>query len=268
MLHENALMVDIDVDHWRNLQNLLLDSAKEKRRIIIIHEEGEIIKFVHSGKAKITRPITRVTQPQADAKAVYEANRATTDFVLIVERRASDEYFRKIQDTWTVNDDIDEYVHRAFVTMDDYPDGIAAFPGPASSRLGLQWRLGASYEGIEQAIKAFIPADSCVVFGIFEGDRLWSSLVLGFGAERRITLVTTVDPSELTVKTGRQAIAHDVVSWTGRKFSPVALGLFADIADARQFLSRTDKPEVIRNLFRTGKLLADPVPESLSRLIL
>ena len=40
MLHENPLMLDIDVDHWRNLQALLLDSAKERRRIVVIHEDG------------------------------------------------------------------------------------------------------------------------------------------------------------------------------------------------------------------------------------
>ncbi len=46
MLHENPQMLDIDVDHWRNLQDLFLESAKEKRRIIVIHEAGEVLKLV------------------------------------------------------------------------------------------------------------------------------------------------------------------------------------------------------------------------------
>jgi hypothetical protein len=45
MLHANPLMADIG--HWRNLQSLLLESAKEKRRTVVIHENGEILKFAH-----------------------------------------------------------------------------------------------------------------------------------------------------------------------------------------------------------------------------
>ena len=40
MLHEDPAMLDIDVDHWRNLQSLVLDSAKARRRIVVIHEDA------------------------------------------------------------------------------------------------------------------------------------------------------------------------------------------------------------------------------------
>ena len=86
MLHENPLMADIDVDHWRNLQSLLLESAKEKRRIIVIHENGKILKFAHSAKAAVVRPISVITDAHKDAEAIYDANVATTDLVVVIER--------------------------------------------------------------------------------------------------------------------------------------------------------------------------------------
>ena len=76
MLHENPLMVDANVDHWRNLQSLLLELAKGKSRIIVIHEDGEILKFVHSRKAEIVRPVERIDDPHVAAKAIYDANPA------------------------------------------------------------------------------------------------------------------------------------------------------------------------------------------------
>ena len=81
MLHENPLMSDINVDHWRNLQDLLLDSAKEKKRIIVIHDDGEIQKFVHSDRAEIDRSVVnRITRPQEDARRIFEANAGQSGF--------------------------------------------------------------------------------------------------------------------------------------------------------------------------------------------
>ena len=76
MLHANLSMGDIDVDHWRNLQALVLESAKAKRRIIVIHENGEIEKFVHSQRRRSSARSTRIDDPHAAAKAIYEANAA------------------------------------------------------------------------------------------------------------------------------------------------------------------------------------------------
>ncbi len=39
MLGKDVLMEDIDIDQWRNAQDLL-ESAKEKKRIIVLHDNG------------------------------------------------------------------------------------------------------------------------------------------------------------------------------------------------------------------------------------
>jgi hypothetical protein len=138
MLHESPLMVDANVDHWRNLQSLILESAKGKRRIIVIHEDGAILKFVHSMKAEIVKPIDRIDDPQVAAKAIYEANPGACDFVAVFERRGFDRYFGAFQDAWRADEDLDVYVQRTYAMMISrrhrHSSGSAGTPGLLAPR--------------------------------------------------------------------------------------------------------------------------------------
>jgi hypothetical protein len=266
MLHENPWMADTNVDHWRNLQALLLDSAKEKRRIVLIHENGEILKFVHTQRLEIVRNVDRVDNPHAVARQVFMDNPGKADFVAVFERRAFDRYFGQFQDTWKPDEDLDEFVHRTYALMDEYPDGLVTYPGPARTKLGLQWRVGASYEEVTAAVHRFIPARSTVIFGIFEGHTLWTTLVLGFDKDLRAKVVTTADPTE--IKTGTwQETAKELVAWTNRKFPPCSLGVFMDLTGATTFLASQNKLAVLKDLARQGKLVVDPAPEPLAKLL-
>jgi hypothetical protein len=263
MLHENALMLDIDVNHWRNLQTLLLDSAKERRRIVIIHDSGEILKFVHSHREPIVTSVTRVDDPQAAAEKVYDDNSGNVDFVAVFERSAFDEYFGRVQATWKPDEDLDEFVHRTYALLDAYPEGLVTYPGPARNVLGLQWRIGATHEQITDAVKKFVPPGSTVVFGILAGAELWATLVLGFDADLRINVVTTVDPSQLAAKEGVASVAEEVVSWVNRRYPHCSVGLFTTLEHARAFLEREDKLVLLQELAERGELIASPVPDGL-----
>jgi hypothetical protein len=252
-------MVDANVDHWRNLQSLILESAKGKARIIVIHEDGAILKFVHSMKAEIVKPIDRIIDPHAAAKAIYEANPGACDFVAVFERRGFDRYFGAFQDAWRADEDLDVYVQRTYAMMDQYRDAIVTYPGPARDTLGLQWRLGATYEQGTTAIRTFVEPGTSVVFGIFDGDALWATLVLRFDADHRADVVTTVDPSELTAA-GRDAMASEVVSWVESKYGRCSIGLFVDLPGARTFLRSTDKAAALSEIAARGALIADPLP--------
>jgi hypothetical protein len=259
-------MNDIDVNHWRNLQTLLLESAKQKRRIIVIHENGKLLKFVHSQREAIDRTIDRVDKPREVAEAVYRANPGKADFVAVFERRAFDHYFGRIQDTWSADEDLDEYVHRMYAMIDAYPDGLVTYPGPASSVLGLQWRLGASYEEVKAAV-GLLPASSTAVFGVFEGGALWATLVLGFDKDRRVRVVTTVDPSQLAPATTRSEIARNVVAWIDRMYPPCSLGLFMGRESVKAFLASHDKGKTLGEISAKNDLIADPVPMSLKKVL-
>lgn len=267
MLHENPLMVDIDVDHWRNLQALLLESGKEKRRIVLIHEDGEILKFVHSDRESIVKSIDHITDPQEDAKRVYTENSGKADFVLILERRAVEQFFAEVQDSWSADEDLDEYVHRMYSKLDDYSEGIVTYPNPAKMNLGLQWRLGASYEEVKIAVDRFVVPNSTVIFGVFDEDRLWASLILGFDGAKRIVLITTADSTEITSGKDWKATCEKLVQWMERKHPPCSLGLFLDLGSAKALLASRDKLADLRESFAKGRLVANPLPEVLGQLL-
>jgi hypothetical protein len=269
MLHSNVLMADIDVNHWRNLQSLLLESAKGKRRIVLIHENGELLKAVHSQRAEIVCKVDRVDDPHAVAERVYRDNEGKADFVMVFERNAVDRYTAQFQDTWNPEEDLDEFEYRQFALLDQYRDGIVTYPRPARETLGLQWRVGAGYEAVKTAVYNFVPADSTVVFGIFEGDTLWATLVLHFDAENRASVVTTVDPSQLTATSGDwEAISKDLVEWVNRTYGPCSVGLFTDLDSARSFIASKDKLEALQSMLSKGKILANPLSEALTKSLM
>jgi len=266
MLHAYPRMTDINVDHWRNLQALILESAKEKRRIILIHENGELLKFVHTQRLEIDRNVDRVDDPHAVAEKVYKANADKCDFVAVFERQGFDRYFGQFQDTWKPTEDLDEFVHRQYALMDEYPNDIVTYPGPARTMLGMQWRVGASYEQVHAAARKFITPNTSVIFGVFEGDNLWATLVLRFDADKRANVVTTADPAELP--TGAwQATAKELVKWMNAKFPPCSLGLFVDLQGAKDLLADKDKVASLKAIAGRGKLLVDPLPEPLAKLL-
>lgn len=265
MLHAYPWMADIDVNHWRNLQSLLLESAKGKRRIILIHENGELLKFVHSRREEINRTVDRVDNPHEVAKKVYHDNEYKADFVVVFERNAVDRYTARFQNTWKAEEDLDEFVRRQYTMMDDFGDGIVTYPRSARETLGLQWRVGASYDQVKAAVSQYVQPDSTVVFGIFQNDALWATLVLHFDVDRRVNVITTVDPSELTLSGGREAIAKEIVDWVNRKYPTCSIGLFSDLDSARNFISSQDKAATLRDLAEQGKLIADPFPGSLAK---
>jgi hypothetical protein len=267
MLHESPWMVEIDVDHWRNMQGLLLDSAKAKRRIILIHENGEIQKFVHTQRAEIVRNVTRVDQPAQVAEEVYRANADSTDFVMVLERDSVDRYFGEIQDAWKATEDLDEYVHNMYAKLADYPEGIATYPGSPGVNLGLQWRVGASFDAVRAGVQRFVTPETTVVFGVFVEDTLWASLVLEFDADRRITVVTTADTMVLSGSGGWKAAAKELVDWAEQKYVPCSLGLFMDRTSAREFLASRDKLGTLQAIANRGKLLIDPLPAALTQVM-
>lgn len=266
MLHANPWMVDTNVDHWRNLQALLLDSAKEKRRIIVIHEDGEILKFVHTQRLDIVRNVDRVDNPHEVARKVFLDNPGKVDFVAVFERRAFDSYFGKCEGFWNSEEDLDVYVHRMYALMDEYPEGIVTYPGPARTKLGLQWRVGASYETVVAAARRFIPPNTTALFGVFEGDTLWATLVLTFDENMRTKVVTTCDPTEIKAGPWRET-AKELVEWTNGKFAPCSLGMFMDLDGATTFLAGKDKLSILADISKRDRLLVNPISEELANLL-
>jgi hypothetical protein len=260
MLYKDVLMRDIDVAQWRNAQALLLDSAKERRRIVVIHDAGVVRKVAHSAGLPVQAPPTEIADPRAAAAALYEANVGTVDFVAVFERTAFDTYFARVQDSWDIDEELDSFVQRTYALLDEYGDGMVTYPTPARTTLGLQWRLGASRDEVAAAARRFVPADSTIVLGVFDAGSLWASLVLSFGADGSVRSITTVDPTEVRIAGGMQQVAESVVDWVTTKHGPCSLGLFLDRDAAESVLSSGDKATALREAAKAGALVLTPVP--------
>lgn len=265
MLHQDVLMQDIDVAQWRNAQALLLESAKERRRIVVLHDSGTVRKVAHSHGDEVQSPPTHVDDPVATASNLYKANAGSIDFVAVFERAAFDAYFAAVQDSWDIDEDLDVFVQRTYALLDDYPTGMVTFPTPARSTLGLQWRLGASRDDVVKAVADYVEGGSTVVLGVFDQGALWASLILTFDQAGSVTSVTTADPSEVDLVGEPAAVAAAVLDWARAKHGPVSIGLFLSRPAAERFLAADDKPAALRAASSDGRsFILSPVSPSLA----
>lgn len=265
MLHQDVLMADIDVDQWRNAQALLLHSAKGSRRLVVIHENGKVLKFRHSLGADVVGRVATVGDPHQLARDLYAANADAVDFVVVMERDAVDSYFAQIQDAWDIEADLDAFVHQTYAAIEEYPDGIVTFPGVARETLGLQWRIGASHEEVEAAARAFVAPGTSVILGVHEAGALWTSLILDVDDEWKVTSITTVDPSLVDIHGGRGEVLDRVIAWVEAGGKRVSVALVADRAAADAVLAArgAEKAVVLKRLVAAGQVSAGRAPEAL-----
>ena len=263
MLQDHPIMTDIDIDQWRNLHEMFLESAKEKRRIIIIREGKEILKFVHSQGDEIVKSLNKVTDPREDARRVYEENKEKVDFVLLVDRKGVERYFGEVQDSWNADEDLDDYVYRMYSKLADFEDEIVTYPGSAGKTLGLQWKLGLDYSQVKEFVEKFIPRNSVAVMGIFDKTNIWASLILGFDERGKIKLITTVEKSAFAEDWRKDY--RQIINWAEQKFWKCSLGLFVDKDSMEMTIKSGEKLKTIRGLSKQGKVIVYPIPEMLKR---
>ena len=77
MLHGNVLMADLDVDRWRNAQDLVLKSAKEAKRLVVMLEDGEVVKCRHTTGRAVNQAPTRVEDLNVAARSLYDLDLRT-----------------------------------------------------------------------------------------------------------------------------------------------------------------------------------------------
>ena len=235
MLDPYVTMLDIDVDQWRNAQTLLLHSARATRRIVVIHDQGVVVKCRDTTGAAVKNAPTQVADANQVAKALYEAN-PEVGFVMVVERDAMDTYFAKVQDMWTIEQDLDDYVRACFAALDDTAGGVVTYPGTAGHNLGLQWRLGTSHDIIESALASVGKPGGTVVLGVEDAGRLWASLVLDLGQDGKVVGITTADPAEVELGGSRPELADRLAAWQQTKAKRVDAVLVCALATIQRVL--------------------------------
>lgn len=249
MLHGDVLMADLDVDQWRNAQDLLLCSAKESRRIICLLEKGSVVKCRHTQGLEVKEPPAQVADLPKAAKALFEANKQDVDFVLVAERDAMDEYFAEYQNAWSADEDLDVYVTRSWTLLvDKYVDSICTAPTPAAQTLGLQWKLGASHDEVAAAAMSFVRPNSTAVLAVHDDNALWASLILKFDGDHKIISIGTADPSLVDIHGDRESVTNRLVDFANEREGNVSLVMSATRDAAERFLAADDKGAVLSEL--------------------
>ncbi len=254
-------MADIDVDQWRNAQALLLRSAKARRRIVVIHEAGRVLKLRHTDGLPLRRAVTLVDDPHRLARELHEAHADVTDFAMVLDRDAVDTYFAQVQDSWNIDDDLDEFVRKTYAALDSYPDGIVTYPGPARTTLGLQWRIG--FDEIRAAVETAVAPRSTAVLGVESGGELWASLLLDFDDDHRVTSITTADPSVMDTRGTPATLVAAMTGWAelAGKTASVALVLSRDAAEDLLAAPASHKAARLADLLDNGSAVLRRQPQ-------
>jgi len=268
MLDKNPLMIDLDIDQWSKLHNEFLLGVREKKRITLIHEKGKVLNISHSHNESINRPISIVVDPQRDAKELFEANKESTELVIILDRCSVETYYDEVQSAWTAEEDLDHYMYRMYSKLDCYYPGIVTYPGPASRQLGLQWLLPGKpgFLEVESLINNFVEKSTVVTMAVFEDStKLWTSLILGFNEKKKISLITSVKQG-LIEKNWRNEYSK-INSWVNDSYWKIGLAIYMSKETYQEISESKDCGYKFKQLCSDGTIIVDPSNNNLDTLI-
>lgn len=256
MLGKDVLMEDIDIDQWRNAQDLLLESSKEKRRIIVLHDRGVVRKCEHTDGIPVIGAPDCITDAPAQARTLYEQNAGKVDFVAIFERSAFDEYFSRMQQSWVADEPLDSFVHRSYALLDEYPDTMVTYPGPAKQMLGLQYRFGVSRNEAIVLANRWLKPDSSLLLGVYDDGRLWASLVMTFDANMTMVELTTVDSERVDVNGGLGEVTARAMGWMTEHHRSEAVALVWTREAFEKFRAARNKELAVAESIADGTAMA------------
>ena len=269
MYSADVLIQDIDAKGWANLMSLadratlyrILGETRKpmppRKRLVIVYQGTNVLKAWHSEKGSLLPDFQWSGPGDLEAVAVQEG----VDRVTAISRGAIPRIYEHFQRRTHLKDD---YVRQLLTIFDavrgEMGKNLNFYPKPT-----LPWL---TYEVLNQAMRILLPNNSTIVFYLFEGNEVWTSLILGV-RDHDIDLVTSHDAlvAKGFVVGDWRADYKRILSEIGKLFREPAIGIFGDLVSMARIL-RSKKPLNALGATRSaGDIIMDPLPMRIRTLL-
>lgn len=262
MLSPAVLVQDIDADGWANLFSLAdrttikrilnerIKSRTPRKRLLIMYQGENVLKAWHSEKGSLLEDF--VWSGPADLEAL--ANRYDADRVTAVERGAIPRIYENFQKKMNFKD---TYVKQIFTIIEavraEIGKGLLFYPEPKIPHL--------SYEAVNQLYKIFVPDNAAIVFYLFEGERVWTSLIIGLknGVVDLITSHDALVADGFEIKNWRKDYKK-INEAVARKFREPGIGFFADLVSFARIINSKKGLKALNAARKAEDVIMEPLP--------
>jgi len=243
MLSPKAQFVDLDLEHWKRLSELAYPVQKP-RRLYLLHHDGQPQRLWHSEQGELALPAGKVDDAQAWARRL-KAEHANTDEAWVIEPDAFRKAMAKAQKDSLPQQDQDEYLLAEH-------EARSAAPGCAIEPSGdLIWH-GLPLRRSRRFIEAMLPDTCAYVLAVFDGDKLWASLIAVFENKKVVKVCTAaaLDPEDLKDVVGRDQHPF-MIGAVANTFKKPTFGWFVERADFEAYM-KAPSVEAKDEVFQTA----------------
>lgn len=269
MLSPDVLVQDIDAEGWANLfslmdrrtiKRILNESVRERpprKRLLIMYQGENVLKAWHSEKGSLLDDF--VWGGPSDLESV--ANRYEADRVTAIERGAIPRIYENFQRKINFKD---TYVKQIFTIIEavraEIGKGLLFYPEPKIPHL--------SYDAVNQLFKIFAPDNATVVFYLFEGERVWTSLIVGI-KNGLVDLITSHDAlvaDGIEIKNWRKDYKK-INEAIERKFREPAIGFYADLVSFARIINSKKGLKALNAARKVDDVIMEPLPMKIRGLL-
>lgn len=269
MLSTDVLVQDIDADGWANLfsladrrtiKRILNETVKiraPRKRLFIMYQGENVLKAWHSEKGSLLDDF--VWSGPSDIESI--ANRYDVDRITVVERSAIPRIYENFQKRMNFKD---TYVKQIFTIIEavraEIGKGLMFYPEPKIPHL--------SYEAVNQIYKIFVPDNATVVFYLFEGERVWTSLIIGI-KNGLVDLLTSHDAlvaDGFEVKNWREDYKK-INELIAKKFREPAIGFYADLVSFARIINSKKGMKALNAARKAEDVIMEPLPMKIRGLL-
>ena len=278
MLDENIQVIDIDARQWVNLFSLLTGSffrTEKKRetkpgsRLLIVHEQGKVIKALDSKRGIITRELEEISPQDLN----HLAKELGVNLIIALERGALRELVSRAESGLNLSLD---YVAQLLEYYQSFRElvlegKILLYPHIPLREL--------KYQGLLNLLKIAVPEEKVIILVVFDpeaedlsGLPIFTSLILRIRKGHQLDLLTTTealgDERLKKIQDWRKDY-HKIIRLAEEKFGSVFFGIFT-CSSALQELAGQPRKELLKSLtkfLKQDKIIINPFPLRLKMLL-